>query len=80
MSLYFSIFCLECASFVLRAADIYACLNLSRWVMPSFEPRYLNFGCKTAARWSRYGLCPKYIKCGDSWECSFGNQLNVAAA
>ena len=50
MSLYVSIFCLECASFVLTAAHIYVCLNLSRWVMPSSEPRYLSCGCKKAAR------------------------------
>ena len=33
-------------SFVFRATSIYACLNLSRLVIPSFEPRYLNLGCK----------------------------------
>ena len=50
VSSYLSIFCLEHASFVLRAGNIYACLNLSRQVMPSSEPRYLYFGCKKALR------------------------------
>ena len=43
-----SIFCLECASFVLRAANMYVCLSLSRWVLTSSEPKYLNFDCKKA--------------------------------
>ena len=46
MSLYLSIFCLECACFVLRAANMYVFLNLSRWVMPLSEPRYLHFAVR----------------------------------
>ena len=80
MSLYLSLFCLEHASFVLSAAYIYVCLSLSKWVMPSSEPRYLGFGCKKAARWGKYGSYPKYKKWGDSCECSCGNQLNAAVA
>ena len=43
MLLYLSLFCLEHASFVLRAADMYVYLNLSSWVMPLSEPKYLSF-------------------------------------
>ena len=46
--------------------------------MPSSEHKYLNFGCKNVARCCKEGLHPKYRKWGDSWECSFGNQLNAA--
>ena len=48
--------------------------------MPFLEPKYLNLGCKKAARCAKYGSCPKYRKWGDSWECSFQNQLNAAVA
>ena len=44
------LFCLEHASFVLSAANIYSCLYSSKWVMPSTEPKYLCFGCKKTAR------------------------------
>ena len=50
MSSYLSLFCLEYPSVVLRAANMYVCVNLSRRVMPSSEPKYLSFGCKKAAR------------------------------
>ena len=55
MSWYLSLFCLEHVSFVLRAANTYVFLSLPKWVMPLSEPKYLNFGCKKAARWDRYG-------------------------
>ena len=61
-SLYLSLFCLEHVSFVLCAANMYACLSLSKWVMPTSEPKYLSFGCKNAVRQGRYGSCPKYKK------------------
>ena len=48
--------------------------------MPSSEPKYLNLGWKKAAGCGKYGSYPKYRKLDDSWECSFGNQLNVAVA
>ena len=44
------LFCLEDASFVLRAANMYVYLNLSSQVMPLSEPTYLSFCCKKAAR------------------------------
>ena len=80
MSSYLSIFHIEHASFVLRVVNIYACLSLSRQVMPSFEARYLHFGCKMLLGGAHMGSHPKYKKCSDSWECSFGNQLNAAVA
>ena len=46
MSSCLSLFCLEHASFVIRAANMYVCLNLSRQVMYLSEPKYLSFGCK----------------------------------
>ena len=46
MSSYFTLVCLEWACFVFKAADIYACPNLSRQILPSSEPRCLNLGCK----------------------------------
>ena len=55
-----SCFCLEHASLVLSAASMYVCLSLSRWVMPSSEPKYLNFGCKKTTRWGMYASFPKY--------------------
>ena len=42
--------------------------------------KYLNLGCKKAARCGKYGSCPKYRKWGDSLECSFGNQWNAPVA
>ena len=47
---YLCLFCLEHASFVLRADNMYVCLNLFSQVMPSSEPKDLSFGCKKAAR------------------------------
>ena len=58
-SSYLSLFCLECAYFMLSAANMYVCLSLSKQVMPSSEPRYLNFGCKKVAKCSNYGSRPK---------------------
>ena len=55
-------------------------LYLLRWVMPCSEPKYLKLGCQKAARCVKYGSCPKYRKWRDSWECSFGNQLNAAVS
>ena len=40
------LFCLEHASFVLRAANMYGCLNLSRQVMPSSDPSTLVVAVK----------------------------------
>ena len=51
-SLCFSHFSLEHASFVLRAVSMYVWGNFLRQVMPSCEPKYLNLGCKKAARCS----------------------------
>ena len=50
MSSYLSLFCLECASYVLSTANMYVCLRLPKWAMPSSELRYLSSGCKKAAR------------------------------
>ena len=80
MSSYFSLFCLEHASFVLSATNMCICLSLCKWVMPSSEPKYISFGCKKATGWDRYELCLRNKKRGDSWECLFGNQLNAAVA
>ena len=80
LPLYLSLFSLECASSVLSAVNMYVCLNLYKLVMPSSELRYLSFGCKQAARWSKYEPHLKYKKWGDSCECSLGNQLNAAVA
>ena len=46
--------------------------------MPSYTPKYLNFGCRNMARCGKEGSCPKYGKWGDSWECAFANLLNAA--
>ena len=59
---------------------MYACHNLLSWVMPSFEPKYLNLGCRKVARCHKYGSHLKYRKFGYSWDCSLGNQLDAAVA
>ena len=80
MSLYLCLFCLEHASFVLRATNMYICLSLSKQVVPSSEPKYQRFGCTIAERWGRYGLHLKYKMWEDSWDWLLGNQLNAAIA
>ena len=59
MSSYLPLLYLEHAFFVLRAANKYVCLSLSKWVMPSSVPKFLRFGSKKAARRDGYGSCLK---------------------
>ena len=73
-------FCLEHSSWEFNTTIMYVWHNLLRLVMPSSKPKYLNLGCKKVPRCGEYGSHPKYRKWGNSWGCSFGNQLKAMVA
>ena len=81
MSSYVYLFCLECASFILRAANMYVCLNLSSQVMPLYEPKYLSFCCKRLQGKVNMG-CIQSVKGGEipgnvHWGTRWMQQLHV---